>query len=179
MPYAEDEARAIRDIFRPEGADLLVGGNATVRRWRDKDPGRYRYLHFALHAVANDRLIEGGALVFADGHLTLPDVRRLRLGAELVTLSACETAVGRWVRGEGVVGMQYAFLSAGARATLVTLWRVPDRAAAEFSEAFYALVKQGNSPSEALRTIRARWSGGEGERSHPSRWAGFVLVGGE
>lgn len=178
LPFAEGEARAIHGIFRKEGADLLVGGDATVRRWRGKEPGRYRYLHFALHAVANDRLIEGGALVFADGQLTLADVRRLRLGAELVTLSACETAVGRWVRGEGVVGMQYAFLSAGARAALVTLWRVPDRAAAEFSEAFYATVKAGSSPEEALRTIRERWSAGEGERSHPSRWAGFVLVGG-
>ena len=178
LPYAEDEARAIQGIFRTEGADLLLGDKATVRRWREKEPGRYRFLHFALHAVANDRLIEGGALVFADERLTLADVRQLRLDAELVTLSACETAVGRWVRGEGVVGMQYAFLSAGARATLVTLWRVPDRAAAEFSQAFYTLVKEGAAPAEALRRVRERWIVEGGERAHPSRWAGFILVGG-
>jgi CHAT domain-containing protein len=74
--------------------------------------------------------------------------------------------------------MQYAFLSAGARATLVTLWRVPDRAAAEFSQAFYTLVKEGAAPAEALRRVRERWIAEGGERAHPSRWAGFILVGG-
>jgi len=178
LPFAEDEARAIHGIFKGQGADLLLGDRATVRRWREKAPGRYRYLHFALHAVPNDRLIEGGALLFADEPLTLADVRGLRLNAQLVTLSACETAVGRWVRGEGVVGMQYAFLSAGARAALVTLWRVPDRAAAEFAQAFYSLVKGGALPAEALRRIREEWIAAGDARSHPSRWAGFILVGG-
>ncbi len=178
LPYAEREARAIHALFEKEGAELLVGGRATVRRWRELDPGRYRFLHFALHARASDRESGRSALLFADQPLLLSDIRRLRLNAELVTLSACETAVGRWVRGEGVVGMQYAFLSAGARGALVTLWRVPDRAAAEFSEAFYAEVKRGSSAAEALRKVRAEWIAAGDERAHPSRWAGFVLVGG-
>jgi CHAT domain-containing protein len=178
LPYAEREALAIQEIFKRDGADVLLGDRATVIRWLDREPGRYRYLHFALHAVASDRLIEGGALLFSGQPLSLADVRGLQLNAELVTLSACETAVGRWVRGEGVVGMQYAFLSAGARGALVTLWRVPDEAAADFAEAFYAEVKAGTPHAEALRRIRVRWMTAGDDRSHPSRWAGFVLVGG-
>ncbi len=178
LPWAEREARAVHRLFKAEGGELLLGGRATVRRWLALEPGRYRYLHFALHARASDRQNEQSALLFAGRSLKVPEIRLLRLNAELVTLSACETAVGRWVRGEGVVGMQYAFLSAGARGALVTLWRVPDRAASEFAQAFYAELKRGKSAALALRTIRAQWIAAGDDRAHPSRWAGFVLVGG-
>ncbi len=177
LPFAEREARAVRDLFRADGAELLVGRKATVARWLDLSPGRYRYLHFALHARASDRRQEQSALLFAGKALSVPEIRRLHLNAELVTLSACETAVGQWVRGEGVVGMQYAFLAAGARSALVTLWKVPDQAAADFIQAFYAELKAGLPAATALARVRARWIAAGGERAHPSRWAAFILVG--
>ncbi len=177
LPFAEREARAVRDLFRADGSELLLGRRATVERWLGLSPGRYRYLHFALHARTSDRRPEQSALLFAGKVLALPEIRRLHLNAELVTLSACETAVGRWVRGEGVVGMQYAFLAAGARSALVTLWRVPDQAAADFVQAFYLELKAGHPAATALARVRSRWIAATDERSHPSRWAAFVLVG--
>jgi CHAT domain-containing protein len=177
LPHAEEEARAIHRLFEAEGADLLVGARATVERWLDREPGRYRYLHFALHAVASDRHPDAGALVFGGRRLDLAAVRRLRLQAELATLSACETGIGRWIRGEGVIGMQHAFLAAGARSVVVTLWRVADRSTAAFMQEFYSQLKAGRPVAEALAQVKTEWIRSGGERAHPWRWAPFVLVG--
>jgi CHAT domain-containing protein len=111
------------------------------------------------------------------GDLALPDIRRAELAADLVTLSACETALGRQVRGEGVIGLPHAFLSAGARAVVVTLWRVRDRAAADFMREFYAAVATGTPPADALRGVRQRWIGSGDRRAVPEAWAAFVLMG--
>ena len=177
LPFAEQEARTVQELFRDRGADALIGKSATIPRWLSFTPGRYRFLHFALHARANGRDPEQTALFFTDGSLRLSAIRQLRLSAELVSLSACETAVGPWVRGEGVIGLPYAFLAAGARGALVTFWRVPDQVAAEFSEAFYREVRAGRAPAEALSRVKAAWRSGGGERAHPSRWAAFIFVG--
>jgi tetratricopeptide (TPR) repeat protein len=177
LPYAEDEARAISDLFRSEGADLLLGRHATLARWMKLGPSRYRYLHFATHARINDQRPDRTHLVLSQGVLTLPEIRALRLRAELVTLSACETALGRRVRGEGVIGLPHAFLAAGARGVLVTLWRIGDESAADFMREFYREVHEGQSPAEALRIVRHKWMTGDGPSAHPSRWAPFILVG--
>lgn len=176
LPYAAEEARAIGGMFEREGADVLVGREATMKRWLGHDPGRYRFIHLAAHAHVSDRHPERTHVVLADRGLDLAAIRRLRLRAELVTLSACETALGQRVRGEGVIGLPHAFLSAGARAAIVTLWRVEDRSAAEFMQEFYAALRDGRQPARALLDIRKRHL--ERDRNeHPSRWAAFVLVG--
>jgi len=178
LPFAEDEARAIYQLFRAQGSDLLVGRQASPERWHAREPSRYRYLHFAAHAIVDDRRPDRTRVALAGGDLTLPDIRQLTLAAELVTLSACETALGRQVRGEGVIGLPHAFLAAGARSVVVTLWRVRDRAAADFMREFYAEVAGKAAPAEALRTVRRRWISADGPRSAPEAWAAFVLVGG-
>jgi tetratricopeptide (TPR) repeat protein len=178
LTYADPEARAIRDLFRAEGADLLVGNRATARKWLELDPARYRYLHFAAHARVSDRRPEETYLVLNESTLDLAAIRRLRLHADLVTLSACETALGRRVRGEGVIGLSHAFLAAGARATLVTLWRIADRSASDFMQAFYRELHAGVPPAQALLVVRRRWVVAGGAQGHPSHWAPFVLVGG-
>lgn len=171
LPYAGVEARAIYDLFAP-GADLLLHKSATLARWQALDPSRYRFLHFAAHALVSDREPELTHLVLADGGLDLAAIRNLRLSAQLVSLSACETALGLRVRGEGVIGLPHAFLAAGARGVVVTLWRVDDQAAADFMTDFYRAVAAGRAPAEALRLARERR-----RDQHPSRWAAFVLVG--
>ncbi len=177
LPFAAAEAEAITDMFSDAGADLLVGRRATVERWLAMDPGRYRYLHFAAHAQVSDRRPASTRLVLAGSHLDLPAIRRLNLQADLVTLSACETGLGRRIRGEGIIGLPYAFLAAGARATLVTLWRVADRSTADFMKEFYQEVHDGRAPAEALLNVRRRWISAGGLAAHPSRWAPFILVG--
>jgi CHAT domain-containing protein len=178
LPHAEREARGIADLYRDTGADLLVGREATVARWMELRPGRYRYLHFAAHARADDREPDGSRLFLANGSLDLRTIRQLDLRADLVTLSACETALGREVRGEGVIGLAHAFLAAGARRTVVTLWSVADRPAAAFMTEFYRELHRGESAATALLTVRRRWAGAAGEAiSHPAHWAPFILVG--
>ena len=178
LPFAEEEARAVGALFRPRGADVLTGRRATLDRWRELNPRRYRYLHFAAHARANDQRPAETHLTLADSRLDLRTIRGLELTAELVTLSACETALGPRVRGEGIVGLPHAFLAAGARGTIVTLWRIADRSAADFMRDYYRALAGGRSPSAALLAVRQAWLSDPSRAPHPAHWAPFVLVGG-
>jgi CHAT domain-containing protein len=155
---------------------VLIGKDATMKRWLARDPARYRFIHIAAHARVSDHRPELTHIVLADRGLHLSAIRRLRLQAELVTLSACETALGQRVHGEGVIGLPHAFLSAGARGTVVTLWRVEDGMAGEFMRDFYIAIHGGSTPAQALLDVRRRLLASE-TNQHPSRWAAFVHVG--
>ena len=178
LPYAAEEARAIGTMFRDSGADILIGSEATLARWMSFDPSSYRFLHFATHARVDERQPERTHLVMSGAPLDLADIRALALRAELVTLSACETALGRRVRGEGVIGLPHAFLSAGAQGAVVTLWRIGDRSAADFMRDFYADVQRGTAPADALLRARQARIRSRGAEAHPAVWAPFILVGG-
>ncbi len=178
LPHAAAEARQLGKMFDSQGADVLTGRSATLDRWRDHSPGRYRYLHFAAHALVNDRRPDRTRIVLAGAPLDLTTVRNLSLNAELVTLSACETGLGRRVRGEGIIGLPHAFLAAGARGVLVSLWRISDRSAADFMERFYRELQMGRPPAQALARVRRALIDADAGIAHPSRWAAFVLVGG-
>ncbi|MDH5234223.1 MAG: CHAT domain-containing protein [Gemmatimonadota bacterium] len=176
LPFAELEARAAYELFLPAGADLLVGRRASLDRWLSLEPSRYRYLHIAAHAEVNDRHPEETRVLLSGGTLDLARIRALDVHADLVTLSACESALGLRVRGEGVIGLPHAFLAAGAAAVLVTLWRVDDRATALFMDEFYQELHGGAAPAEALQAVRRRWLT-RSPRTHPAYWAPFILVG--
>jgi tetratricopeptide (TPR) repeat protein len=178
LPFAAGEARDVAALFPAARARVLVGGDATLTRWLALDPGHYRYLHFAAHAALSGGRPGSQAVVLADSALDLRAIRRLDLTAELVTLSACETALGFEVRGEGILGLSHAFLTAGARGTVVTLWPIRDRSAAEFMTAFYGELNAGVAPAAALLAVRRRWIMSGGVRSHPFYWAPYVMVGG-
>lgn len=177
LPYSGVEARELGELFGRSSADLLLGDDATVGEWMERDPSRYRYLHFATHAVVSDRRPTATHLVFTGGRLDLAAIRSLQLRAELVTLSACETGLGRRVRGESVIGLPHAFFAAGARGVVVTLWRVTDRSAADFMADLYRELRSGRDPGQALLVVRRAQLASEGPQAHPSRWAAFVLVG--
>jgi CHAT domain-containing protein len=110
-------------------------------------------------------------------------LREWRLDANLVTLSACETALGREVRGEGYIGFAHAFFRAGTRSVVVSLWQVDDRATSRLMVRFYEnMLERGMSRSAALGEAK-RWlrdlegRGGIRPFSHPSFWSGFILMG--
>ena len=152
-----------------------LGSDATTAEWISRRPEQYRYLHFATHARVDDRQPMKTALTMADGDLEVRRIREMSLHSELVTLSACQTALGPRVRGEGVIGLPHAFLSAGARGVIVTLWRVPDQSTARFVRDVYSEIHKGSAPSRALHQTRQRWIEAG---APPSLWASFIIIGG-
>ncbi|HEX6738721.1 MAG TPA: CHAT domain-containing protein, partial [Vicinamibacteria bacterium] len=145
------------------------------------------YIHFACHATLDERSPLNSAVA-----LTIPErpgegadngllqaweiFDHVRLDADLVTLSACNTALGTELGGEGLLGLQRAFHYAGARAVLASLWSISDRSTAVLMKRFYAHLKAGRSLDEALRAAQ-RDLIRDPALSHPFRWAAFQLSG--
>jgi CHAT domain-containing protein/tetratricopeptide (TPR) repeat protein len=180
------EAQAIADLV-PADRRLLASGFAASRSAVLGSPLEdFRYIHFATHGLIDSRYPGLSALVLSqfdergapqDGYLRLNDIYNLRLDADLVVLSACDTALGREVRGEGLIGLTQGFMAAGARSLVASLWQVPDRATAELMARFYGhLLNDGLRPAEALRRAQL-WAASEPRYRDPYFWGGFVLVG--
>jgi CHAT domain-containing protein/Tfp pilus assembly protein PilF len=187
LPFAREEAERIGALYGGR-ARVLVGAAASEARARGLG-AEARLVHFAAHAVADPRLPLDSALVLApgegmDGWLHAWEIAEaLRLDAELVTLSGCETGLGRELQGEGILGLARAFQYAGARSVLVSLWAVPDRSTRELMVRFYENLERGLSKDAALRAARGEMlevtSSGAAplDVRHPYHWAGFRLVG--
>jgi CHAT domain-containing protein/tetratricopeptide (TPR) repeat protein len=180
------EGEAIAALV-PDASRLLARGFAANRdAVLDSDLEGFRYIHFATHGLVDARYPGLSALVLSqfdqqgrplDGFLRLNDIYNLKLDAELVVLSACETALGREVRGEGLIGLTQGFMTAGARSVVASLWQVPDRATAELMRQFYSyMLDEGLAPAAALRKAQLA-SAAERRWSDPYFWGGFVLVG--
>ena len=188
LPGAREEALAIAARF-PAGRALL-GGDATEANAKRVGFGP-RYLHFATHALLDERFPTDSALVLAadpaagsegeNGLLQAWEIlEQVRIDAELVVLSGCETALGREVRGEGLLSLTRAFQVAGARSVVASLWRVRDRATRELMEAFYRGLNEGLPKDEALRAAQIEAIGraplGRSAAALHS-WAAFQLNG--
>ena len=112
-----------------------------------------------------------------DGYLRLHDVYNMKLGADLVVLSGCQTALGKELGGEGLLGLTRGFMYAGASRVVASLWQVDDESTAELMKRFYrAMLKDGRPASEALRAAQLEMSR-DRRWSAPFYWAGFVLQG--
>lgn len=176
------EVQALTELF-PD-ADCLCEAEATTERWLEDAP-RYRIVHLATHAHfrADNTLLS--SLSFADRRLTLGQVARLRLNADLVTLSGCETGRGQ-LRGADLVSLAGGFLGAGARSLLVSLWRVDDAATARLMQSFYHALLKTTGRAQALRAAqlgilalgREQPDDAEvGVYRHPAYWAPFIMIG--
>lgn len=188
LTYAGQEADAILALV-PKDEETLraVGFDARREVVSSGELGRYRLVHFATHGVLDTEHPELSRLVLSlfdedgrrrpDGLLHAFEIYRLELPAELVVLSGCRTALGRELRGEGLVGLARGFLFAGAARVLVSLWQVDDRATAELMESFYRNLLLGNQPAPAALR-QAQLEIRQQKRWHePYYWAGFVLQG--
>jgi CHAT domain-containing protein len=112
-----------------------------------------------------------------NGFLTLNEIYNLRLSADLVVLSACQTALGKLIRGEGIVGLTRGFMYAGGRRVVASLWRVDDAATADLMKAFYrGMLVDHLKPADALRAAQRELSK-QRRYQHPYYWAGFVIQG--
>jgi len=147
---------------------------------------QYRIVHFATHGLINNLRPELSGVVLSlvdeqgrpqNGFLRLYDIYNLKLGADLVVLSACQTALGKEVRGEGLIGLTRGFMYAGAPRVVASLWRIDDRAAAELMKRFYqGMLGQGLRPAAALRAAQvSMWK--DKRWQSPHYWAAFTIQG--
>jgi len=186
LEYTGEEARRIASLVPPSQALVALGLDATRERAMAGDLGRYRFVHFATHALVNTRHPDLSGIVLStvapggaarDGFLRLPDIYNMQLSADVVVLSACQTALGRDVRGEGIVGLTRGFLHAGARSVLSTLWEVRDKQTSELMAQFYeGMLRDGLAPGAALRKAQLR-AMRDPASSAPFFWASFVMHG--
>ncbi len=181
-----DEARAIIAVA-PAGDTLCaLGLDATLERANSGELSQYRIIHFATHGLVNNKHPELSAIALSllnkngdpqPGFLRLHDIYNLDLAADLVVLSACDTGLGKDIRGEGLVGLTRGFMYAGAARVVASLWKVDDEATAELMSRFYQkLLKEQMRPATALRAAQIemlkdkRWGS-------PFYWSAFILQG--
>jgi CHAT domain-containing protein len=186
LPFSREEADEIAKLV-PKNS-LLKATDFRANRATATSPelSRYRIIHFATHGLLNDEhpLLSGLAFSLVDengapqdGYLRMHEIYNLRLPADLVVLSACQTALGEEIKGEGLVGLTRGFMHAGAQRVVASLWRVDDQATADLMKRFYrGMLKENLRPAAALRAAQiemskiSRWSS-------PYFWASFVLQG--
>lgn len=187
LRFSRLEAESILALTaEPAGEPGLAALDFAANKQTAMSPelSQYRIVHMATHGLLNSQHPELSGIVLSlvdergeaqDGFLRLHEIYNLRLNADLVVLSACQTALGREVRGEGLVGLTRGFMYAGAARVVASLWNVQDKATSELMTAFYeAMFKDGQSPAAALRTAQvAMWREGRA----PYYWAAFVLQG--
>jgi CHAT domain-containing protein/Tfp pilus assembly protein PilF len=185
LPFARQEVESLAELF-PNSREVLVGKDATEARFK-QDAGRFRVLHLATHGFFNrlDPLFSGVELeptAADDGRLQVFEILGLPLAADLVTLSACDTALGGGElsdlpAGEELIGLTRAFLSAGSRNVLATLWEINDRTTSPLMTDFYRAARTRPFP-EALAFVQRRHAHSDGPHAHPWHWAAFMIAEG-
>jgi CHAT domain-containing protein len=176
LPFALQEANTVAHLL---GGDVYLEEQATLTQLQTV-ASHVRLLHLATHGSFNKDNPLFSGLALADGALNTLDVFNLRLGASLVTLSACQTGRSVIKGGDELQGLLRAFLYAGSQSLLLGLWRVADQSTLHFMELFYYSLAQGMTKGEALRHAQCLFLGGDGPEArfaHPYYWAPFLLVG--
>jgi CHAT domain-containing protein len=183
LPQTREEVLEIGKIV---GADavLLLGKDATETAFKKEPLNQFRILHLAVHGIADTQYPERSALVLGvdpksddDGLLQVREIIRLRLNAELTTLSACDSGVGKLQGEEGVSNLVEAFLVAGSKSVVASLWNVDDTSTRALMEDFYQRLAQGESISSALRNAKLDFLSTFGDQERPYYWAAFISVG--
>jgi CHAT domain-containing protein len=166
------------------GAVVLLGNTATETAFKKEPLQDFRILHLAVHGFADTQYPERSALVLGvdpnsgdDGLLQVREIIRLRLNAELTTLSACDTGVGKLQGQEGISNLVEAFLVAGSKAVVASLWSADDTSANALMERFYQRLAKGESASSALRNAKLDLLAQYGDQLKPYYWAAFIPVG--
>ncbi|MCA1621213.1 MAG: CHAT domain-containing protein [Acidobacteria bacterium] len=184
LTYAGPELRNLREVVAD--SHVAEGFDATRERLRETDLSEFAVLHFATHGLLNPKEPEKSGLLLSTvdlegrergGFVGLRDVYSLRAPVELVVLSACRTALGKEVRGEGMIGLTRGFLYAGASSVVSSLWKVDDEATSELMRRFYEnMLRRGMTPAAALREAQNSIRREPHWRS-PYYWAAFTLQG--
>jgi CHAT domain-containing protein len=185
LPFSRREAEAIAALAPRTMSRESLDFEANRATATSADLSNYRIIHFATHGLLNSQHPELSGIVLSlvdeagrpqDGFLRLHEIYNLNLGADLVVLSACRTALGKEIKGEGLVGLTRGFMYAGAPRVVASLWAVDDEITAELMKRFYhAMLIKKQRPAAALRAAQVGlW---QSKRLPPYYWAAFVLQG--
>ncbi len=162
---------------------LLLGADATESKFKSEPLAKFKIIHFAVHGYEDPQFPDRAALILGhdtksneDGLLQLREITQLSLSADLVTLSACDTATGRLEGEEGIDGLAEAFLLAGANSVVGALWDVDDSATDTLMKGLYTHLASGDDKASALRDAKLDYLRTLGDRP-PAYWAAFTLVG--
>lgn len=183
LPATETEIETIAGLFPAGSSELLLFANANEGRVKSNDISKYNYLHFATHGLVDETDPELSQIFLnedapEDGHLFAGEIYNLNLNADLAVLSACQTGLGKFSKGEGVIGLSRALVYAGARNLIVSFWSVADESTAQLMTDFYStlLKNQNKGFRYALQQSKIKMIA-SGKFAEPYYWAPFVLIG--
>ena len=182
LPSSRSEVERISKRFAADKKNVYLGRQVTEKFLKTQDLSVYRVIHFAGHALSDETYPLRSALVLSlsdddeDGFLQASEMYSLRLDADLVVLSGCQTGGGKNIRNEGILGLPRIFFYLGARSVVSTLWSIDDRATARFMDDFYSGLSKGLGKAEALRASKKRMIASR-RYAHPYFWSPFVLTG--
>ena len=183
LPETRQEVLTASKTIGPDSV-ILLGSNATETAFKAEPLGDFKIVHVAAHGFVDTQFPERSGLVLGvdpsshdDGLLQVREIIRLHFNADLVTLSACNTGVGKIEGEEGVTNLVEAFLVSGAKAVVASLWSADDTYTGRLMERFYAHIVQGQSKTAALRQAKLDLLAQDGGRVSPYYWGAFVVVG--
>jgi CHAT domain-containing protein/tetratricopeptide (TPR) repeat protein len=186
LPFSRREGKAIIDMVQQGNGLLALDFRASRATAASGELANYRMVHFATHGILNSEHPELSGIILSlidekgqaqPGFLELNEIYNLKLSADLVVLSACQTALGKEIRGEGLFGLTRGFMYAGAPRVVASLWQVDDAATADLMREFYAaMLTEGKRPAEALRAAQVRMLK-QTQWPSPYYWAAFTLQG--
>jgi len=183
LPQTREEVVEINKIVGKDGV-LLLGFDATETAFKSEPLEDFKIIHLAAHGFADTQFPERSGLVLGvdptsldDGLLQVREIIRLRFNADLVTLSACNTGVGKLQGEEGVTNLVEAFLVSGAKAVVASLWSADDTYTLALMERFYTHIAEGQDKAAALRQAKLDLLTKYGRQVSPYYWGAFVLVG--
>ncbi|MCJ7579250.1 MAG: CHAT domain-containing protein [Candidatus Aminicenantes bacterium] len=182
LPFSRKEVKNVVKFFKKENSQIYLDNQANEALIKSLSLKDYQVIHFACHGLLDEYSPFRSALVLSrgnedeeDGFLQVREIYNLKMNAEMIVLSACQTGKGKIEHGEGVLGLPRIFFYTGAQSVLTSLWRIHDKSTAEFMNLFYEFLFQGNSKAQALRMAKLRMM--KSRFSHPYYWAAFVLNG--
>ncbi len=181
LQYNLEEVNRIKNYFK---GSFLLKEQATLENF-EKNAGKYNLIHLATHAIVNDNNPDYSYLVFSNSTknnnlLYVKDLYNYHLNADLVTLSACETGIGKLQKGEGMLSLSRAFNYAGATSLVTTLWKIDDESTSTIIADFYKYLKKGLTKSDALREAKLNYlKNNENDKllRHPYYWSGITISG--
>ncbi len=183
LPQTREEVLDIDKIVGNDGV-VLLGSRATEAAFESEPLADFKIVHLAVHGFADPQFPEQSALVLGagpnardDGLLEIPQIMRLHFNADLVTLSACDTGVGKVEGEEGITNLAEAFLVSGAKAIVASLWSVDDTFTRALMDRFYTHIAEGQDTATALREAKLDMLAKYGNQVPPFFWGAFVLIG--